>query len=328
MNPLLKTVIVIVLLASCVLVGRELVENALATSGDSTQGSYDTDTLVFNPHRPPVRVNHYEKYIAAYGLQKPDDLNNSPSEIIGHTPILNEIQAISKLWEGNVSDSLLYRPPSGILLHGPPGTGKTTLSRQIAKYLSSNDTANVAFLHVSSDLIENKYQGEGLKFMRGVFTLCAKIEPCVLFFDEIDGVMSKRSNMDQSNVNNLKTTFLSGFDTLREMNKRVLVIGATNRPACIDPALMRRLELHFHMDVPSVNDKCVAISRLLGGENESYIDIVTEVLPINATLHDIYSFIRFCVRRQLVSPDMELCVETLSVLYSEYKTVFKFVNVR
>lgn len=323
MKTFIKCIVVLILILICAFVGHAL----LTEQNDSTHGSYDTSTITISENRPPIRVNQYEKYIALCGLQKTDGSKSVDSGIIGHTPILDEIKTISKLWEGNVSDSLLHQPPAGILLYGPPGTGKTTLSKQVAKHLDPNGTTNVSFLHVSSDIIENKYQGEGLKFMRGVFTLCAKIEPCVLFFDEIDGVMSKRSDMDQSSVNNLKTTFLSGFDKLKELNKKVLVIGATNRPECIDPALMRRFELHFHMDVPSTHDKCEAIARLIGGDPTSYTPLVTDTFPCNATLHDIYSFIRFCVRRKLVH-DIEMCNDTLTTLYGEYKTTFKFVNVR
>jgi len=325
MKFVVKTVVVLIILIFSVFACRDIISEMTKLQGDSTIDSHTTHLITHNNISIPV--NYYEKYVATYGITPPHSFQNV-SNVVGHEPILQEIKAISKLWDCK-QHSTLYQPPTGILLYGPPGTGKTTLSKGICTHIN----ANVSFLHVSSDLIENKYQGEGLKFMRAVFTLCTKIEPCVVFFDEIDGLMSKRSDMDQSHVNNMKTMFLSGLDQLRDSKTNVLVICATNRPECLDPALMRRLELHFHMDVPTVEQKCNALSNMIGGHSDDYTDFVLNVLPINATLHDLYTFIRYCIRTQLLKADIILDVTemdwgdiALTSYYNEYKTLFKFIN--
>lgn len=288
-----------------------------------------------------IKVNQYEQVIACAGLIK--TCGNvvscgNTNVVIGHDHIISEIDSITHLWnfEPDVGsmNPVLCEPPLGVLLYGPPGTGKTTLSKQICVRLNeriSNKKKSVAFLHVSSDIIENKYQGEGLKLMRAVFTLCSKLQPCVLFFDEIDGIMSKRSSMDQSHVNNMKTIVLSAMDQLRDSQSKVLVVAATNRPECIDPALMRRLELHLQMDLPTHEDKCNLIAKLVGdGDAMEYSELVDLLFPTTFTLHDILSFMRFCMRKQLSSRSSTSTlvwnIQYLQPLFNEYITTFKFVN--
>lgn len=284
-----------------------------------------------------IKVNQYEHVIASVGFSSScGNIDSTGCDvIIGHDHILSEIDSITRLWEfepttdiGNVSN-LLCEPPLGVLLYGPPGTGKTTLSKHICGRLNKHNHGRpVAFLHVSSDIVENKYQGEGLKLMRAVFTLCTKIQPCVLFFDEIDGIMSKRSSMDQSHVNNMKTIVLSAMDQLRDSRSKVLVMAATNRPECIDPALMRRLELHLQMDLPTHEDKCILLANLIGeGEPVDYSEMVDLLFPITFTLHDIQSFLRFCMRKQLANKTFSWRnVHHLQPLFNEYITLFKFMN--
>jgi SpoVK/Ycf46/Vps4 family AAA+-type ATPase len=284
-----------------------------------------------------IKVNQYEQVIAYAGLIE----TCGNSDVIGHDHIISEIDSITNLWnfEPNIGsmNPVLCEPPLGVLLYGPPGTGKTTLSKQICTRLNERKKQSVAFLHVSSDIIENKYQGEGLKLMRAVFTLCSKLQPCVLFFDEIDGIMSKRSSMDQSHVNNMKTIVLSAMDQLRDSQSKVLVVAATNRPECIDPALMRRLELHLQMDLPTHEDKCNLLAKLVGaGDAMDYSELVDILFPTTFTLHDIQSFMRFCMRKQLSSHSttstktktktLSWTTQYLQPLFNEYITTFKFVN--
>lgn len=291
--------------------------------------------IQLDPQRK-IAVNAYEHYIASTALYTPSfEEGNAEGTIFGHAHVMDEIDAITNMWY-QPQDSALVEPPLGILLYGPPGTGKTTLSRQLCKRLNTNRPSSIrehtpaSFLHVSSDMIENKYQGEGLKLMRAVFTLCAKIQPCVLFIDEVDGIMSKRSDMDQSHVNNMKTVLLSSMDQLRNAHSKVLIVAATNRPECIDPALMRRLELHFHMNAPTLEDKCDMLVQWLGGDQSTYREWIDTLFPPSFTLHDIQAFLRFCARKHLRNhpnlSNVQWDAHTLHTLYDEYITVYKFVK--
>lgn len=272
-----------------------------------------------------VPVNSYEQHIAVKCLV--DHIKHKPT-LLGHQSIIDEIDSISDMWFQEQTHDIdsLYKPPTGILLYGPPGTGKTTLSKHIAHTLFGG---NVSFLNVSSDTFENKYQGEGLKYLKSVFTLAVKLAPCVLFFDEIDGFMSKRSDSDQTHVNGMKTTFLSGMDHVIDNNDtdRVLVICATNRPKSLDGALMRRMEIHFCTDYPSIDDKCHAMRSFDVLSDDDIRRFVSEILPHKSTIHDINTFLRFCVRKRFHKKTdiTEWSFETLHSMYNEYKSVFKFI---
>lgn len=275
-----------------------------ALSLNDPTGLHKMSQIKINTPKGLVIVNTYEQAIYANSVIT---TNNGPC-ILGHTHILQEIDRIIEQWDPHLSDkSPLHDAPTGILLYGPPGTGKTTLARQLC-----NRIPNATLLHVSPDILENKYQGESFKLMKAVFTLAKKLTPCIVFFDEIDGFMSKRSEMDQSHTNTMKTLFLCGLDSLK--NKHVLVIGATNRPECLDAALMRRLEIHFLMDKPSNKDKCEYIESLIGAGD--YDDLVSNTLPSNISLHGILTFLKFCTRRN--------DLKDLTTLYDEYNRTYKF----
>lgn len=307
----IKIFFVIFLLLICLFTCYSIYQDVTDTNHDS-----------FNNHRlsDDIRVNSYERYIATKCIQQDIDQQKIPP-LIGHDSVIQEIESISRMWSLETDDPL-YAPPSGLLLYGPPGTGKTTLAKHISKTLFG---ANVSFLNVSADTFENKYQGEGLKYLRSVFTLGLKLSPCVLFFDEIDGFMSKRSDADQTHVNGMKTTFLTGMDQIISgRNARVLVICATNRPKCLDPALMRRMEIHFHTDFPTYEQRTEAFMKWDVLTLDIVEPFVKQHLPESTTIHDINTFIRFCVRKQLRN-NYEMSLDKLLDMYSEYKSVFKIV---
>lgn len=309
---LVSTILLIVFSLICYSIFEEI--NRL--HNDTSQDSYDSHHVDVNQQKIPM--NAYEKHIS----QKCVVQSSTPNRLIGHATIVEELESIAHLWSNTTTPSNpLYKPPTGILLYGPPGTGKTTLSKHISEKLLGG---NVSFMNVSSDTFDNKYQGEGLKYLRAVFTLAVKLSPCVIFFDEVDGFMSKRSDTEQTHVNGMKTTFLSGMDYINE-HDRVLVVCATNRPECLDDALMRRMEIHFHTGFPSLEDKCLAMSDFEPLKQDVVYKFVKETLPNTATLHDIQTFLRFCVRRE--SRITEWNSITLEELYNEYKSAFKFVRV-
>ena len=205
---------------------------------------------------------------------------------VGHEGILADIRDVLGLWELPDTERVgLYEPPKGVLLYGPPGTGKTTLVKQ----LCNEQRVSTTCLRITPDMIENKYQGESFKLLRAVFTVAKKMQPCLIFFDEIDGIMAGRNDLDQSHTNTMKTMFLNGMDEIGL--SKVLVVGATNRPESLDVALMRRMELKFEMGFPSKDVK-ECFMDTFDVENETK----TFVCERFQSLHDMKVFLKYITR--------------------------------
>jgi transitional endoplasmic reticulum ATPase len=125
------------------------------------------------------------------------------------------------------------RPPKGVLLFGPPGTGKTLLAKAVATESEAN------FISIRGPEIFNKYVGESEKAVREIFKKARQTAPCVLFFDEIDAILSSRGMRDDTGVSQrIVNQFLAELDGMQTL-QNVLVIGATNRADILDPAVLR-----------------------------------------------------------------------------------------
>lgn len=146
-----------------------------------------------------------------------------------------------------------------LLFCGPPGTGKTMLARAIAQ------EAGVPFVNVTLSQMEDKYFGETPKIMRAVFAVARSKAPCVLFFDEIDGIMRTRRDDDQGCVYGMKTEFLQLCDGLSPSDA-VVLIACTNNEAALDPAMRRRLPTVFSMPLPDAEDRLDILRRITADE--------------------------------------------------------------
>jgi transitional endoplasmic reticulum ATPase len=130
-------------------------------------------------------------------------------------------------------DRMGVNPPSGVLLYGPPGTGKTLMAKAVA-----NET-NANFISVRGPQLLSKWVGESEKAIRQTFRKAKQVSPTVIFFDELDSLAPGRGGDVGSNVSErVVNQLLTELDGLEEMED-VMVIGATNRPDMIDPALIR-----------------------------------------------------------------------------------------
>jgi transitional endoplasmic reticulum ATPase len=151
-----------------------------------------------------------------------------------------------------VFEKLQTKPPKGILLFGPPGTGKTLLAKAVANESECN------FISVKGPELLSKWVGESEKGVREIFRKARQAAPSIIFFDEVDALVPKRgSYMGSSHVTeSVVSQILTELDGLEEL-KNVTVIGATNRPDMLDPALMRpgRMERHIYVPPPDAGGR-------------------------------------------------------------------------
>ena len=150
-----------------------------------------------------------------------------------------------------IFDRLGIDPPKGVLLHGPPGTGKTLL----AKALANESDAN--FLAINGPEIMSKFVGEAEKRIRDFFKQAEDEAPSIIFIDEIDAIAPRREEVTGEVERRVVAQILSLMDGLKERGK-VIVVGATNRPDALDPALRRpgRFDREIGLRVPDKDGRC------------------------------------------------------------------------
>lgn len=135
-------------------------------------------------------------------------------------------------------------PERGILLYGPPGTGKTLLLKALAR-----ETAEAHVLRVNGPAIYSKYQGETESKLRAIFDEAERFAPSLIFVDEIDALAPKRDQDDSGETESrVVATLLTLMDGMKK-NMRIVVIGATNRPNMLDPALRRPGRLGHEIEI-------------------------------------------------------------------------------
>ena len=154
------------------------------------------------------------------------------------------------LTEPELFERVGIEPPKGILLYGPPGTGKTLLAKAVA-----NET-NATFIKIVASEFVKKYIGEGARLVREVFELAKEKAPAIIFIDELDAVAAKRLKSSTSGDREVQRTLmqllaeLDGFESRGDIG----IIGATNRPDILDPALLRPGRFDRFIEVPLPNE--------------------------------------------------------------------------
>jgi vacuolar protein-sorting-associated protein 4 len=189
------------------------------------------------------------------------------------------------------------KPFNGILLYGPPGTGKTLLAQAVA---NESDTTTT-FITISASDIMSKYQGESERALKDIFDRARQSSPCIIFIDEVDSLGRVRQANEKAATRRIKTELLMQMDGLGKGNNAgVVVIGATNTPWELDPALRRRFQKRIMTPLPNAAER----NQLL----QVYLDGETDLSPHDfdrisqATAHYSASDISILAREALMVP--------------------------
>lgn len=193
--------------------------------------------------------------------------------ILDHGPGVtwNDIQGLEEVKQALIENivypqlnpslfSGIRSPDAGILLYGPPGNGKTMLAKAVAT------ECKCQFFSISASSLMSKWMGESEKLMKTLFAVARIQAPSVIFFDEIDSMLTKRSSEGENEAaRRLKTEFLVQVDGAGSGGEgaSVLVIGATNRPFDLDEAALRRLTKRIYITLPDPEARLGSIERLI-----------------------------------------------------------------
>ena len=193
---------------------------------------------------PIVKKFNVESFVI---IEKPDI---SWDDVGGLDEERNEIQEVIELplKKPKLFEKVGIQPPKGILLHGPPGTGKTILAKAVA------NSTNSTFIEIVGSELVQKFIGEGAKLVKEIFQLAREKAPSIIFIDEIDALAAKRIEIGTSGEREVQRTFmqlLAEIDGFKHLGN-VKVIGCTNRRDILDPAILRpgRLDRLIHIPLP------------------------------------------------------------------------------
>ncbi|KAH7121203.1 P-loop containing nucleoside triphosphate hydrolase protein [Dendryphion nanum] len=214
-----------------------------------------------------LALTSYEQTIAME-VVAPDEIPVSFDDIGGLDNIIEDLResVIYPLTHPTLySASSLLSAPSGVLLYGPPGCGKTMLAKALAH------ESGAAFINLHISTLTEKWYGDSNKLVSAVFSLARKLQPAIVFIDEIDAILGTRRSGEHEASGMVKAEFMTHWDGLSSSTtgtttpQRILILGATNRIQDIDEAILRRMPKKFPVGLPNASQRHNIFSLILRG---------------------------------------------------------------
>ncbi|MDD4126786.1 MAG: CDC48 family AAA ATPase [Methanomicrobium sp.] len=224
-------------------------------------------------------------------------------------------------------ENLGIEPPKGVLLYGPPGTGKTLIAKAVANESGAN------FIPVRGPQLLSKWVGESERAVREVFRKARQVAPSIIFFDELDALAPSRGGGSESRVvESVLNQILTEFDGLEDLTG-VVVMGATNRPDIIDPALLRagRFDRLVYVGEPDEKSRMRILqihSKLMPIEGSLIEDIVEYIKyydesSIEEAFNNLSKKKDFSINRKISADDIKACFKDIdpkeSVVLSDWQ---------
>ncbi|KAH8321725.1 hypothetical protein KR074_000266, partial [Drosophila pseudoananassae] len=220
-------------------------------------------------------------------------------------------------------------PPRGVLLFGPPGTGKTLIAKSIASQ------ARAKFFSINPSTLTSKWVGEAEKLVKTLFAVAAAHQPAIIFIDEVDSLLSKRSGNENESTLRLKNEFLIHLDGAASCEEtRILVIGATNRPQELDEAVRRRFVRRLYVPLPTKEARLKIIEKLIRqvkhSLNLSDIELLAELMDgySGADVDSLCRYASMAPLRSLSPAQMEVVKphELPAVTIGDFKEALKVIS--
>lgn len=178
----------------------------------------------------------------------PEDVKQKVKDLVLTSEQKDEIEKIMKaIQHREYLREIGLHDIGKLLFVGPPGTGKTSVARALSEQLS------IPFVEVKLSMITDQYLGETAKNIDRVFLLAKKLNPCILFIDELDFVAKARTSDENAAIKRAVNTLLKAIDEISLVEHGVLLIAATNHPRMLDSAAWRRFDEIVHFPLPDID---------------------------------------------------------------------------
>uniref|UniRef100_A0A8C2TUP5 vesicle-fusing ATPase n=1 Tax=Coturnix japonica TaxID=93934 RepID=A0A8C2TUP5_COTJA len=228
---------------------------------NDTKGS-DSDSEGENPEKKKLQ----EQLMGAIMMEKPNVRWSDVAGLEGAKEALKEAVILPikfpHLFTGKRT------PWRGILLFGPPGTGKSYLAKAVA-----TEANNSTFFSVSSSDLLSKWLGESEKLVKNLFELARQHKPSIIFIDEVDSLCGSRNENESEAARRIKTEFLVQMQGVGNSSDGILVLGATNIPWVLDSAIRRRFEKRIYIPLPEEAARAQMFKLHLGNTPHSLTEV-------------------------------------------------------